>query len=286
MTNGSSPHKARNYHGIINSVLEYLHNQKNTGNVVILVEGLDDKEIYSNFFVPDIVYLRHCTGKSDLQRSLSGLLDKTNQVIGIRDADFCNLENIKPENQNLFFTDFHDIEMTMLYFEEIRRNLFSEYGDWDKIDSIWEFIIKKASYAGYVRWFNEKNNLEISFGNNIYYKIEYNDNREQTLLDMLNEQSPNKKKPLTIEMINDFISAYKTDDFFNLCNGHDVTTLIVLVLKDKTRRNISQEDCSNILRKYFHLTHFMQTRLYGSLLAWQRASGFDILKTAPGAANG
>jgi hypothetical protein len=277
MDNGSSPHKARNCLGIINSVLKYLDTPKTTGRVAILVEGPDDEKVYRKFFDSAITQAFVCRGKSDLQKALLELLVKTNQVIGIRDADFCNLENIKPENAHLFFTDYHDIEMTMLYFEEIRRNLFSEYGDWDKMDAVWESIIEKASFIAYVRWFNDKNDFRLFFDG--FFNTRDNNNEKQVLLDKLNNRSYKKREPITIETIDDFITTYKTDDVFNLCNGHDVGALLENTFK------INKRPFFSVLRLCFHLNHFKQTRLYDNLLSWQRASGFDILKTAPGAAN-
>lgn len=273
----SSPHKARNYLGIINAVLMYLNTEKTVERVAVLVEGPDDEKIYRNFFQHDTTQTFVCTGKSDLQKALSGLLDKTNHAIGIRDADFCNLENVKPENCNLFFTDGHDIEMTILGFDEIRGALFSEYGDWENMDSVWESIIKKTSFIAYVRWFNEKNDFKIFFAG--FFNTYGNINEEQQLLDKLNDRSPEKRKLITKEMIDNFIMAYKTNDIFNLCNGHDIGTLLANVLK------INAKSLSSALRLSFQLNHFMRTRLYSNLLEWQQANHFGLLKTEPGASN-
>jgi hypothetical protein len=278
MNNGSSPHKARNYLGIVNAVLRYLDTPKTATMVAILVEGSDDEKIYRRFFHRDITQSFVCTGKSDLQKALSELLKKTNHVIGIRDADFCNLENIQPENCNLFFTDGHDIEMTMLGFEEIRRALFSEYGDWNNMDIVWESIVKKVSFIAYIRWFNEKNDFKLFFEGvfSKYAKID----EEQLLLDKLNDRSPDKREPITKEMIDDFITTHRTNDMFNLCNGHDVCTLLAATF------TINTKPLSTALRLSFKLNHFMQKKLYDNIFSWQKTNGFDLLETQPGASNG
>jgi hypothetical protein len=274
----SSPHKARNYLGIINAVLRYLCTEKTAAKVAVLVEGSDDEKIYRKFFCHDITQMFVCTGKSDLQKALSGLLDKTNHAIGIRDADFCNLENIKPDGSRLFFTDGHDIEMTMLGFEETRRALFSEYGNWRNMDTAWESVVKKASFVGYIRWFNERNDCQIVF-DGLFYKADCGSDKEQLLLDQLNKQSPDKKREITKELINDFITAYKTNDVFNLCNGHDVCDLLVMAFKINTKRFAESLGLS------FQLNHFMQTKLCAHILAWQKTIGLDMLKTDFGAVN-
>jgi hypothetical protein len=249
MENNSSPHKARNYQGIVNDVLMYLHTPATSGQAAVLVEGPDDAKIYRKFFDQNMARIFVCTGKNDLQKALPELSAQTEYVIGIRDADFSHLEDEKPESPNLFFTDYHDIEMTMVHFEEIRRALFSEYYDdnFDTIDSIWKSIVKDASFTGYIRWFS-------------------------------------KNKSLTKTMVSDFIATHRTDDIFNLCNGHDVIALLVRVFKINTKQ------VTAALRLSFHREQFVRTVLYRELLAWQTDHGMAILysrcEEPRGSANG
>jgi hypothetical protein len=271
--NNSSPHRVRNFQGIVNAVLIYLRAPATSSQAAVLVEGPDDAKIYRKFLNQNRMRIFVCIGKDDLQRALSDLLTKTEHVIGIRDADFSHLEHRRPETPSLVFTDCHDIEMTILRFEEVRRALFSEYyGDdnFTKMDLMWESIIKDASFAGYIRWFNEKNDYKIVF-DGLFYRADGDADREQVLLDQLNEQSLDKKKPLTKEIINDFITTYKTDDIFNLCNGHDVTTLLVKTFK------INEKQLTTAIRLSFHQGQFIRTILYRELLAWQTDHGIIIL---------
>jgi hypothetical protein len=167
--------------------------------------------------------------------------------------------------------------MTILSFEEVRRDLFSEYyGDnnFNRIDSVWESIVKEASFAGYIRWFNEKNDYKILF-DGLFYRVDGNADREQSLLDQLNERSPDKKGTLTKELITDFIAAYKTDDIFNLCNGHDVIALLVKVF------NINSKQVATAIRLSFHQEQFIRTALYRKLLAWQAEHGIAVLYSFP-----
>jgi hypothetical protein len=273
MENNSSPHKARNYQGIVNAVLIYLRSPATSDQTAILVEGSDDAKIYRKFLNQNMTRIFVCIGKGNLQKALSNLLIETERVVGIRDADFSHLEQIRPETPNLFFTDYHDMEMTILSFEEARRALFSEYYDGDnfnKIDSVWDSIIKQASFAGYLRWFNEKNEYKIMF-DGLFYRTDCEGDREQVLLDQLNKQSPDTKKPLAKEMINDFIMANKTDDVFNLCNGHDVIALLVRTFK------INEKQLGTALRLSFHQGQFIKTDLYQELLSWQNRHGIAVL---------
>jgi hypothetical protein len=141
-------------------------------------------------------------------------------------------------------------------------------------------VVKAASFVGYIRWFNEKNDYKIVF-DGLFYKPDCGDDREQLLLDQLNEQSSDKKETLTKEMINDFITTYKTDDIFNLCNGHDVTALLVKAF------TINSKQLATALRLSFHQEQFIRTALYRKLLAWQTRQGIAVLYSLPEeAANG
>jgi ribosomal protein L16 Arg81 hydroxylase len=105
----------------------------------------------------------------------------------------------------------------------------------------------------------------------LFYKTDRSDDREQLLLDQLNAQSPDKKEPLTRETINDFITNHKTDDIFNLCNGHDVTALLVKTF------NINSKQLATALRLSFHHKQFAMTVLYQKLSAWQIQHSIAIL---------
>jgi hypothetical protein len=283
MENNSSPHRTRNYQGIVNAVLIYLRAPTTSAQAAVLVEGPDDAKIYRKFLNQNTARIFACGGKDDLQRALPELSAKTEYVLGIRDADFYHLENVEPEYPNLFLTDYHDIEMTILYFEEVRRALFSEYyrgNNFAGIDLVWDATVKKASFVGYIRWFNEKNDYKIVF-DGLFYRTDYGDDIEQLLLDQLNEQSPDKKVSIAKETINDFIINHRTDDIFNLCNGHDVTALLVRAL------NINSKQLATALRLSFHHEQFVRTDLYQKLLAWQTHHSMAVLYSlSEEAANG
>jgi hypothetical protein len=92
-------------------------------------------------------------------------------------------------------------------------------------------------------------------------------------LSELNRVSGNKTVAITSEEIQKFIEAHKTEDYFNLCNGHDVILVIVLNINGDT----TQEEYQKALQDSFTIEYFVQTNLYRSILAWQTTNGFNIL---------
>lgn len=200
----------------------------------ILVEGENDSKIYPKFFDNQKTKVEFVGGgKGQMQIALNVLTQETDKVIGIRDADFCRIDQNIPLDRNLFLTDFHDIEMTMLSSEEVLTNLFIEYSVNNYISDIWRNILNEVSFVGYVRWLNEKNIVRLLFkGLRFGDFVELQDSqirlKRRDFLSELNQRSQNKIQEITEEIIDRFQQENPTDDFLNLCNGHDVTAFLSL----------------------------------------------------------
>jgi hypothetical protein len=263
--------QARNINGIVGKILEFHQHDLGNNCACVLVEDLNDKRIFMDFFNERLVEFFDCNGRENLQRALEIVVVKVKNVIGIRDADFCHLEKISPHVKNLFFTDFHDIEMSILSFSEVRRKIFVDFLALDDMNVIWEAVLRLASFMGYIRWYNEKNDCGISFGglfSNDGINISQNDH--QAIIDKLNFRAKTK---ITEDIISVFIDNNKTDDVFNLCNGHDVSTLLTLAVKTNER------EFKSALYASFHSYLFAQTKLFQNILEWQTIYGFNILMT-------
>jgi hypothetical protein len=253
-----------------------------TGSKIIwiLVEGEDDCKIYPKFFDRNKARVEFVNGgKIQLTKALNVLTKVTEQVIGIQDADFLRLEKNCPDVKNLFYTDCHDIEITMLQFEGVLYNLFTEYQMHDKVKTIWNNVIQESSFVAYIRWYNEKKQCKINFsgigyGNLIGLTDSKITLKNQELLNELNKRSNHKTEVLTFESIDNFINANKTDDLLNLCNGHDVTALLSLVIGSQ----VSYTEFCRHLRLSFNFNEFRRTKLYSEIYEWQKKYGYTVFK--------
>jgi hypothetical protein len=265
----------------INDIRLSLNTPKGSQTIWVLVEGEDDCKIYPKFFETSQCKVEYINGgKERLSTAIKVLSQETNQVIGIQDADFLHLEEMAATALPLFYTDCHDIEMTMLSFEGVRNNLLTEYSLQDKQEVIWQNILSEAAYLGYIRWYNDINDNKIIFSGLGYGDIVTLTATEihwstSLLLDSLNRRSKNKLIALTEPLISSFISTHKTDDLLNLCNGHDTIALLSLIIGKETSSKRLPKD----LRLSFTIQHFRQTRLYTLLQEWQEQTHFYILKT-------
>ena len=246
--------------------------------VWVLVEGEDDGKIYPKFFDASKAKVEYVNGKTSLIEALEILTQETKQVVGIADADFLHLNKLYPRVKNLFYTDYHNIEMTMLSFEEVRNNLLTEYQMQDKQAAIWQNVLEEASYIGYIRWYNDINDNKINFSGIGYGKIaDLVDQKlklqKPLLLATLNQRSPNKEGILTDETVNTFIETNSTDDSMNLCSGHDAATFLSLIIGSRT----TPKGVETALRLSFNIQHFRRTKLYKQLQEWQNQNSFQII---------
>ncbi|GHV48730.1 hypothetical protein AGMMS49546_39420 [Spirochaetia bacterium] len=279
----NNPQETRTVQGIVNSVHLFLHTDIGNRKVCILVEGPHDVKTYSNFFkeVKSKVMIRKGKGKSRVKEALK-ILSKDKKyakhAIGICDADFDHLDNKKNDIESLFVTDYHDIEMTFLHFSDVLRSALTKLAIPGDAETLRETAMQTAIYLSYIRWYNNTNQCNLYFRGLDFNRIAVKNNKIQIdiekIINILNSRSKNKIKAISKNDIDSFIVENKTDDYFNLCNGHDVTTLFTLAIgKD-------HESFFDALRTSFQLSYFMQTMLYKSILAWQTKHGFDILQAA------
>jgi hypothetical protein len=292
----NNPQQARTPESTAQSAANFLHSDKGNERVCIFVEGSEDAKIYPQFFrdVKTRVMVIKSAGKPKMVEALRILPNKTNkakQVIGICDADFYHLDKEYPALTTLFLTDYHDIEMTMLHFTDVFHNAWSKFYAQDTTGEIMSDILRNAAYIAYIRWYNQKHRCNVLFRGidfTTIFKVREGKITQDTrkLIDVLNQRSNNKTRLLTEKELHVFIRENQTCDLYNLCDGHDTTALIALALGDKTAKNISREAYCDVLRELFQLVHFKQTRLYDKLLSWQKANGFDLLKTGSGDVNG
>jgi hypothetical protein len=269
MTNLKNAPNINTISGVIKSAFSTKRGRK---KVFILVEGIDDRKVYPKFFDATKVKFVSTGGKKKLLAALEKSKQITKRVIGICDADFNHLENKSPSIENLFFTDYHDIEMTMLSFDDVVINVLTEYELADDMREIREKAIEKVNFIGYIRWFNETNMAKLDFyGLGLHNFIKSGDynaylDSDKYLL-VLNKRSKNKLRDITTDDITNFQKEHHTDDVFNLCNGHDVTAIIALMIGDAKSQD-KNRFCER-LRLSFNSHHFRKTKLYANISEWE-----------------
>jgi hypothetical protein len=251
------------------------------GSVWVLVEGDDDCKIYPKFFRKDQCRVEQVHGGySQLEKAIAELQQYADRIAGVRDADFHHLQKRVATFQNLFYTDCHDIEMTMVQSLAVFENILYEYSLQTEAVNIRQNILVEASFIGYIRFYNETNNYSIHFEGIKLGDIIRNDNNNLTLQKELYIKKLNQNSPtitLTAAALDDFINSAKTTDLYQLVNGHDFITLLQHRINFTLERKISASDASKSLRNTYRIEDFKQTQLYAQLHDWQAVHGHHIL---------
>jgi len=252
-------------------------------SVWILVEGNDDCKVYPKFFHEHCKIEQVHGGVAQLEIAVSRLQQYADRIAGIRDADFCHLSNTYSPLKNLFYTDCHDIEMTMIQDDTVFENILYEYSLQSDAANMKQNLLTEASYVGYIRYYNEINHCSInfegiSFGDIVLYQG-FNLLLEKPLcLQKINQRSPNKTSLLDDNLVHQFIASNPITDFYQLVNGHDFIKLLALRINFQISRRISNNDASKSLRNTYRIDDFKKTNLYASLLSWQNSNNLNVIK--------
>jgi len=268
---------------------------QNTNKVFVLLEGKTDIKLFRKLFSRDCVDTTALNGKSKLVQALEILVAEGYlQVIGIKDADFDHLDNT-PQNNNLFVTDYHDMEIEMIesnaldsviheFSSENCHNLF--------LNNMKGIIYDVAENIGYTRWIHEIENNENGRYILRFEGLNYNDFIDVKSCDLkfdldlflTNIITHSTNCPLSKEDLIHKIDALKVYSVNKrqLCNGHDLTKLISMIFstrENSDKRNINQEKIEEAFRLSFHFDDFKQTNLFQNLNLWCQTNDYQIFCT-------
>lgn len=103
---------------------------KNNGMSFVCVEGQSDIKLFRKLLDGDKCKVEQIPGGNEkVEDCVAELQTESSLVIGIRDADFVKLSGEQYAKTNMFLTDCHDIEMTMLAQPSIVYAVLNEYLD-------------------------------------------------------------------------------------------------------------------------------------------------------------
>lgn len=268
----------------------------NEGKVFILLEGKTDIRLFRKLFSSQRTDSTALDGKDKVVTALNTLLQEGfSNIIGIKDADFEHVEPIEP-SQNLFLTDFHDIEIQMIEsnaFNSLICEYFSSQCQ-DKVEDIKRTLYEIALIIGYTRWFNEKEKVineehiflfeGLSFQNFITVNSNCTmilDQNEYFSLLIDHSKSKNPYLSLTVQDLKDKVDELKgsSQNEKQICCGHDMTKLLERLLSNGSncdQSNINQDKIESGLRLGYDVEAFKQTTLYNALLFWEESHNYRL----------
>ena len=253
-----------------------LSHPNSRGICFVLLEGETDIRLFRKFFNLENCKVENIPGGNPkLEIAVSELVRIYELVIGIRDADFINLDTIQYSQNNMFLTDYHDIEMTLISDDDSISTIVFEFTDIPKENhnSVRENILSTIEQISLLKWLNYKENLELVFDKTGFQDLVTFANSTfdfDQYFSRLLSKSPNAKI-IDLATIKSKISILKTLNIhpYQLCNGHDFVKAFSQFIREQGKvKNINDDIISSILRIKYTKEKFYTTKLYASTKTW------------------
>lgn len=268
---------------VVNSIRLQLRHPSGKYKIWIIVEGEADQRLFSKLINGDLVEIEISHGGvTSVLRAVSELSNETDNVLGIRDADFYHLNNKMETVRNVFPTDLHDAEMMLVSCDNAYKAVISEYICREKDpDSLRNKLLISISFIGGLRWINDSDGLGLNF-KNIGLGSFYNGGslclNEECFLIAIMKRSPEKKREVAKDEVANKIKD--TSDFLNLCNGHDFQRALALYVNSNSGRGVKYKEISKSFRIAYRFEDFQKTNLYEQLTKWSANNSKVLFKSA------
>lgn len=266
------------------AVVGLIRHPNNKGKIMCVVEGDDDVMCYSRLTDNNKMKC-YPVGGCEALEYVTHKLHKTfgYRMIAIRDADFGRLNNVYPSCENLFWTDYHDIEMMLLdngnAYDICQKYCYGKYPK-----GVFEEIQNELINVSFVRWFSqkmhdEKGQLGICFDNTPICPIIYTANEiiklEQYWTYLMSKQE--HMISYAYKDVEFFISQTPNIDLLELTNGHEVMSALWCKIKLFYPHNLSKKELKRDLWAIYSLREFKRTKLYVSINIWLEKHNYSSI---------
>ncbi len=273
----------QNAHGIANR-LRILRKDVHSGSF-LLVEGHEEKKLYSIFVDRDACKIEIGHGKPNVQGALAILEGEGFAgLLALVDTDFDALEERAVASPNLLRSDTHDLE-TMLLASPALDKVLIERGDEDKLRAaggaagVREKLLALGAPVGYLRWYNERRGSQLLF-KDLEMTSFIHESSLAIDLDALLRELRNRSKALIVVDAEVLQGARALEDpshdRWHVCCGHDLVRILSVGLRRTWGSNkpsdVEPKRLEESLRLAFSRADLESTRLFAGIVAWEAVS--------------
>lgn len=263
-------------------------------HLTVLVEGGSDQRFWQIFFV---YLLPKGTVDYSIQPAdppgragVMAMLDRARNhkdtlMVGIVDADLDRVKGVLQPQADVFYSDAHDLETTLLTLPALEKllNLNIAKPTLDKAEERWkstfrERLFQHAEGAGRLRWLNERNTLGLVFRKQQKNGLVYVDHCKGVSSDwtpslsaFLNEVI-NFSNQMTLKSQVDPLvrqcQSLPAATLEQLCNGHDLIGFLRAGLYALTNNKLALETLTHQLFAAVERVWLEETKLWKALDAY------------------
>jgi hypothetical protein len=272
------------YQDKLNELRLDISHPNSKGFVFIVVEGDSDIRLFRKLF-----NLQHCKvefvpgGKFKLEECVATLSGLYPLIIGIRDADFIHLGDSTYSKTNIFITDLHDMEMTLVAEDQVFSSLIFEYTSiiQEKHLEVRQNILKALKGLSLLKLLNENEQLGYHFEGVGFQDLllfpDYDLDLHQYFLRVLKKSFDPLVTDYSIVLQKVNVLKASNPDLFQLCNGHDCIKALSEFLREYGHaKSISDEIISSSLRMVFNESHHRKTTLFLNTKSWADSHDCEI----------
>lgn len=249
----------------------------------LLVEGETD-QIYWKKFILRECFIQSGNGKVNLKRIIEMLNFEEGDLkfLALVDLDYDRILKRIWKYENVIFTDENDFEV-MILKDEALYNYLDEFVGEENLTwfekhyemEFSEYLFYVASYIGAIRLYSQIKNLHFSL-KNLQSLNEYS-LKEITNIDVLIDKVlilSQEEKKLVIKEI---LEIRKSFGECNICNGHDLTNVMSVILREYFKVKKTREEIEIGLRLAYDSAYLKDTELFKSILKWERLKDTSII---------
>jgi hypothetical protein len=276
---------------VANEARMLLHGHK--GSSVLIVEGPNDKKLFSKFITEPTCFVLIALGKSAASTAANPLRQSnTKGYLIIVDADFDHLrQNANLPHNDLIETEFHDLD-TVVFESAALEKLLSRMADEVKLRSVAPTAadVRKRVYQaalglGCLRYLSEEHAWGLSFEDLDGFSfidrrtLSSNDNKMVDIV-ITKSREIDRCRPQIVNLIAQTVA--RGHDPRQVCNGHDVADVLAIALQvllgnlepSESRRFVVESE----LRSAFDAAAFRASGLFRAIREWEEANpGYLVL---------
>ncbi len=260
----------------------------------LIVEGESDEHFFENIVNCQKCKVINLEGKDNVKEFISERNRNGDKgYLGIVDADFEHITKYESTVNNVFLTDFHDLEMMIFSSRPDMRRIYSELSENILIDNYEKMhgksfldSIMEASYEiGLFKLIMAKPKYRVNA--DVPYEL-VNDAFEVDIEEIIKRSI---MRHHSLYEVKDEIDKErkKNHDMYQVCCGHDITEILCrsFISTDegglgygKNNSRLNKNRIEELLRVIYRFSHFLKTNLYASILEWEKRNGVEILDRA------
>ena len=256
----------------------------------LIVEGESDEHFFEN-----IVNFQNCKvinldGKETVKKFISDRNRNGEKgYLGIVDADFEHVSKYEPKVDNVFLTDFHDVEMMIFSSKPDMRKIYSELSEnviisnYEKTHkkSFLESIMEAAYEIGLFKLIMSRPKYQVNA--DVPYEL-VNDAFEVDMKEIIKRSIMRHHSLYEVQMEIE-TERNKNHDLYQVCCGHDITEILCrsfISVEDGglgygNNKRLNKNRIEELLRVIYRYNHFFTTGLCASILEWESKNGVEIL---------